>query len=293
MRPFTKVHYYAFLLDALSRFPGEGKRSYPPLKIFVRSIFGIGSPRKFKKRFLRTAVLQMMKQGLPGSDPSGIVAEFGVHKASSITWLSQMLPSRTIYGFDSFAGFPEDGRDDWNEDFAVTCMPAVPGNVRLFPGYFEDTLPRFAAELPKNSCIGFAHIDCDLYSSTRTIFEVLGHRFADGTVIQFDELLNYDRFIENEFLAFYEFLITHDFDFEWFVKRGRVVDLSEFVNDTKDLSFRRYREKGLYQLAAVRLRKGAGFLSRLTEFEDQAARLAALRGADQNLSPTYDPARQS
>jgi hypothetical protein len=287
MEPFTKVHYYAFLLEALSRFPNEGRRSYPPMKVLVRDVLGIGSPRKYKKRFLKATVHQIIKQRLVASDSSSILAEFGVHKGSSITWLSQMFPTRTIYGFDSFSGFPDDGREDWNQDFSVPCLPDVPKNVRLIPGYFEDTLPAFETKFPKDARVGFVHIDCDIYSSTRTVFNVLGNRFADGSVIQFDELLNYSRFVENEFLAFYEFLITNDFDFEWFVKRGRVVDLEEFVTETDELSFRMYRQRGLYQFAAVRLRKGAGFLSRLNDFEKKASRLAALRSAGQILSPTY------
>lgn len=36
------------------------------------------------------------------------VLEFGVFKGESINAISELLPSATIYGFDSFLGLPED-----------------------------------------------------------------------------------------------------------------------------------------------------------------------------------------
>jgi hypothetical protein len=60
--------------------------------------------------------------------------------------------------------------------------------------------------LPPHLPIALLHIDCDLYSSTKTIFELLSDRIVPGTVIVFDELVNYPAFKKHEVLAFYEFL---------------------------------------------------------------------------------------
>lgn len=50
-------------------------------------------------------------------------------------------------------------------------------------GWFDETLPKFAAEVEGPAA--FLHVDCDLYSSTRTVFEALGDRVVPGTVIVF------------------------------------------------------------------------------------------------------------
>jgi hypothetical protein len=55
--------------------------------------------------------------------------------------------------------------------------------------------------------IGFLHVDCDLYSSTKIVFDLLEPRLAAGAVIVFDEYFNYPEWEEGEYKAFSEFLI--------------------------------------------------------------------------------------
>ena len=50
------------------------------------------------------------------------------------------------------------------------------------------------------------HIDCDLYSSTKTIFDNFEEFILEGTVILFDEIIGYDYFRQHEYKAFVEFL---------------------------------------------------------------------------------------
>jgi hypothetical protein len=50
------------------------------------------------------------------------------------------------------------------------------------------------------------HIDCDIYASTKEIFDNLVDNIVPGTVIVFDELYNYPGAEEHEFKAFQEFL---------------------------------------------------------------------------------------
>ena len=52
--------------------------------------------------------------------------------------------------------------------------------------------------------IAFVHIDCDLYSSTKTIFDLLTDRLIPGTIIVFDEYFNYPNWENHEFKAFQE-----------------------------------------------------------------------------------------
>ena len=54
--------------------------------------------------------------------------------------------------------------------------------------------------------IAFAHIDCDLYESTKTIFSLIAERIQPGTVLVFDEYFNYPSWRDHEFKAFQEFV---------------------------------------------------------------------------------------
>ncbi len=52
------------------------------------------------------------------------------------------------------------------------------------------------------------HVDCDIYSSTKTIFDLLASRIVAGTVIVFDEYFNYPGWRHHEYKAFQEFCAT-------------------------------------------------------------------------------------
>lgn len=54
------------------------------------------------------------------------------------------------------------------------------------------------------------HIDCDLYSSTRTILALLAPRIVAGTIILFDEYFNYPNWEQHEYKAFQEFAAASD-----------------------------------------------------------------------------------
>jgi Methyltransferase domain len=139
---------------------------------------------------------------------SGLWLEFGVSIGMSTATLADCAAAADarLYGFDSFEGLPEEWvvSDDetWSKG-AFTGRPSkVPDNVELVDGWFDDTLPRFLETHPGR--VAFAHIDCDLYSSTATVFSEIRDRLAVGTVIVFDELFNYDRYYEHEMRALIE-----------------------------------------------------------------------------------------
>jgi hypothetical protein len=60
--------------------------------------------------------------------------------------------------------------------------------------------------LPLRGSAAFLHVDCDLYSSTKTILESLSDRIVAGTVIVFDEYFNYPNWRSHEHKAFREFV---------------------------------------------------------------------------------------
>jgi hypothetical protein len=133
-----------------------------------------------------------------------LICEFGVYSGRTINHISS-LTNRTVYGFDSFAGLPERWRDGFEKGhFEVTTLPIVHPNVILIKGWFNDTLPTFIKD--HDESVGFLHVDCDLYSSTRTILELLESRIHPGCVVVFDEYFNYPGWEEGEYRAFQEFL---------------------------------------------------------------------------------------
>lgn len=135
----------------------------------------------------------------------GLVLEFGVYTGGTLNYIASLLPDREIYGFDSFEGLPESWRDGFARGtFAIQHLPRVRGNVHLVKGWFEDTLPLFVNSAVAN--VAYMHIDCDLYSSTATIFQHLAQRIVVGTVIVFDEYFNYPGWQNGEFRAFQEYL---------------------------------------------------------------------------------------
>jgi len=202
---------------------------------------------------------------LAGS-PKGCILEFGVYNGKTLNFLAARRPQAQLHGFDSFAGFPDDGRVDWHQDMAVADLPEMVGNIQLHIGYFAQTLPGFAATHHKElGNIGLVHIDCDLYSSTKTVFDAIGPYLRPGQVIVFDELMNYREFAQNEFLAFYEFLQQHQLDFEWAATIGNAFPYREQNGVMANQRFGPYRAQGYFQNQSIRLlprAKGQHFSAR-------------------------------
>ena len=98
-------------------------------------------------------------------------------------------------------------------NFALADLPKVRSNAKLIKGWFNETLPPFLNQ--HEAPVGFLHIDSDLYSSAKTIFELLELRLKPGTVIVFDEYFNYPEWQEGEYKAFMEFLDKTGLSFEF------------------------------------------------------------------------------
>ena len=128
------------------------------------------------------------------------------------------MPDKIVYGFDSFDGLPEDWRyDSLKKEFSLDGnLPQVNGNVRLVKGWFNETLPVFVKSHPQKCA--FVHVDCDLYSSTKTIFDTLKNQIGAGTVIAFDEYFNYPGWQEGEYKAFQEFIAETGLEFEYIAR---------------------------------------------------------------------------
>jgi hypothetical protein len=156
--------------------------------------------------------------------PDGVYAEFGVYKGDSINRLARLRPHQVFHGFDSFEGLPE----SWTLGARTGAfsiggrLPAVRDNVVLVKGFFERTLPEFVSACGKKA-VAFMHVDCDLYSATKTVLDRLAPLLVEGTVIVFDEYFNYPGWQQGEFKAFAEFIDSHErlgYDYIAYIRNG-------------------------------------------------------------------------
>lgn len=147
----------------------------------------------------------------------GDIVECGVGYGSSLSSLvyavSHHRLDKTVYGFDSFSGFPKAQPQDNGPRAKQNVAPlgwdgASPSLIReifindsasngfsllkdhdvkvvLVPGFFEETL---AENLPEK--ISFLHIDVDLYESTRLVLEIALPRVSPGGIVIFDEYMD-------------------------------------------------------------------------------------------------------
>lgn len=156
----------------------------------------------------------VIKEAFQHVQREGLFLEFGVFSGQSINLIAS-LTNVTVHGFDSFQGLPE----DWSADYQKGAfdrsghLPKVRQNVELHAGWFDQTLPPFAQQYTDD--VAFLHVDCDLYSSTKTIFSCLGDRIKPGCVIVFDEYFNYPGWREHEFKAFQELVAAKGLQYDY------------------------------------------------------------------------------
>ena len=143
----------------------------------------------------------------------GLILEFGVRNGTSINFLSRLTKGR-VHGFDSFEGLPEEWLGEKKGLYSTgSVLPRVSTNVELHKGWFEDTLPEFAGR--SREPVRFMNVDCDIYSSTRTIFECFGQQIVPGTVIIFDEYLFNPAWRNDEYKAFQELVAERKLQYEY------------------------------------------------------------------------------
>ena len=156
----------------------------------------------------------LLKFAASEADTEGLWLEFGVFQARDIRVLSKYTRGM-VYGFDSFEGLPEDWTFFQRKGrFSLDgSLPSVPNNVELIKGWFHDTLPDFLRENAEP--VSFVHIDSDLYSSAQYVLTRLEDRILPGTIILFDDFLNYPTWKTGESKEFFEFIDRTNLSFEY------------------------------------------------------------------------------
>ena len=161
-----------------------------------------------------------LKMSLGKINFEGLIIECGVFEGETINLISSFIPNFTIYGFDCFEGLPEDwhGYHMSANHFSLNGkLPKVNNNVKLIPGLFNKSLPKFIEKIKEDEFISFLHIDCDLYSSTVDIFNALHSKIKEDTIIVFDEYFNYPNWENGEYKAFMEFCDKYKVSFEYII----------------------------------------------------------------------------
>ena len=147
--------------------------------------------------------VQVLDRALNALRPEGIVAECGVYFGRSLAYIAART-DLAIHGFDSFSGLPEPWLDKPAGAYSTGgFIPQLEG-VHLHKGWFDETLPDFAAR-QKGERIALLHLDCDLYSSTATALRHLGPLCDAETIYVFDDLIGIRGWRDHEFRALEEY----------------------------------------------------------------------------------------
>lgn len=140
-------------------------------------------------------------------DRPGLLLEFGVADGHSLRRVVAGAPAGSrVVGFDSFDGLPEHWRDGFGQGMFRTNRPEVPG-AELVVGLYTATLPTWSSN---DEPIRLVHIDCDLYSSTRTVLEHIGPHLTPGGLVVFDEFHGYSGHEAHEAKAWAEWAEEND-----------------------------------------------------------------------------------
>ena len=179
-------------LDAWQYFKGAIKGQLPPITGSIHATFQLATQAAKVK---------------------GAVVEFGVRHANSTRQLAA-LAQQEVHGFDSFEGIPEDWHGEGKGSYSTRgVIPKVPSNIHLHAGWFDASLPAFLASNTQQARL--INIDCDIYSSTKTVLDLLAPRIVAGTVIVFDEYIGNQHWREDEFKAFQQAVKTYGWQYEY------------------------------------------------------------------------------
>lgn len=153
---------------------------------------------------------------------NGINLEFGVAWGNTLRKFAGD-GMNAFYGFDSFEGLPEKWMSGYEKGrFRAENLLSMPNNVELIKGWYDTTLPIFVERQDIiNKKADFIHIDCDLYSSTKVVFENISQLIRAGTIIAFDEYFNYPGWKMDEFKAFQEYVKENHIQYEYLAYNDR------------------------------------------------------------------------
>ncbi len=157
----------------------------------------------------------------------GDIIEFGVWNGNNLISLKKihdfLKMNKKIIGYDHFKGMPYNSRD-YNRNSFRGDLSLLKRIINFFKlkdiKLINDDILNLKKYLYKLKKLSFIYIDCDLYSTTKNILDLLNKKVSKGGVIVFDEgNLNVK-------------------------KSGETKALKEFYNKNKKNFYIRYLKKG-------------------------------------------------
>lgn len=217
---------WAYILNPISSDKGNEK------------IWALPSIHYFTYDMVKLAVSQTT------SSSPGLVLEFGVCFGKTIRMMADLFPEdQPIYGFDTFEGLPSDWHHTKKGSYSTSGeLPRVSENVKFYKGLFSDTLPIFLNDIfdstvdednDHNGMIKLMNIDCDMYESTKDVFDNVHHLVKAGTIILFDEYIGNPNWEKDEFKAFQEAVEEYGWTYEYIgismISQQAVVRITEVL----------------------------------------------------------------
>ncbi len=182
------------------------------------------TPPASLERFFERAI-QTLGQ-IKGAD-IGPYLEFGVFNGSSLACMHAAAQKTgfsrlPFFAFDAFQGLPPESENEdngvWKKGFytcsfeqTLECLKRKniePDRVNWVKGWYANTLHPATARRLGLEHVGIAFIDCDTYSSSKTVLDFLKPLLIEPTILCFDDwkLNNLDLQEMGEYRAFNEFL---------------------------------------------------------------------------------------
>lgn len=210
--------YLAMLLD-MSGEQSEAKLLFEKIRkdagyyTFLQESWEYIKNHRSNKTRIFSLTLDSLRYALSCAHVQGMILEFGVRYGTTINYLAG-LTNDPVHGFDSFEGIPEEWKSEKKGQYTTYGnLPPVYSNVTLHQGWFDVTLPVFCARI--SNPVRLMNVDCDLYSSTTTIFNELSDRIKPGCVIVFDEYICNPGWQEDEYKAFQEYVKKYKVEYEY------------------------------------------------------------------------------
>lgn len=159
------------------------------------------------------SVAKTLHHAVSQASLTGLVLEFGVRFGTTAKLLQQ-YSGQEVHGFDSFQGLPTSWHEIPQGAYSTNgVIPDLGKNILLHAGWFSDSLPSFCQEHPQG--VRLLHVDCDLYSSTKDILEMLHNQLIPDTIVVFDEYIMNPKWKEDEFKAWQEFCLHSSITYEY------------------------------------------------------------------------------
>lgn len=231
------------------------KQSVSTNRVNISKFVLNGSEREWRQYAMYCCIFNEIR------DIPGDILEFGVAGGTSITCFGKLnkifndnrshrLSKKIVHGFDTFEGLPYfdkekdtpkkvikdmsvGGFNSNEEYYKLKKITKQIGNIKLYKGTFEHTLPKFLKE-HNHMSFSLIHIDCDLHKSTVAALKDTIYLLNVGGVILFDEIFHenfpgetsgfwevYNNLIKKNKNLTLEFKRVHSMPWKWYAVRTR------------------------------------------------------------------------